>query len=60
MIVYKATKDQFIKDFTEGSIEDIIRSQVEEKLYKKVGKSEYRSWANSLPMIGVVMSCRMT
>lgn len=56
MIVYKATKEQFTKDYTDGSIEDIVRNQVEKKLYRKVGDSEYRSWANSLPMIGVLLN----
>jgi len=56
MIVYKASKEQFTKDFTVGCIEDIIRDKVEEQLHKKVGDSEYRSWANSLPMIGMLLS----
>lgn len=56
MIVYKASKEQFTKDFTIGCIEDIIRDKVEEQLHKKVGDSEYRSWANSLPMIGMLLS----
>ena len=56
MIVYKASKEQFTKDFTIGCIEDIIRDKVEEQLHKKVGDSEYRSWANSLPMIGMLLT----
>lgn len=56
MIVYKASKKQFIRDFSEGCIEDIIRNSVQEKLNKKVGESEYRSWANSLPMIGLLLT----
>ena len=56
MIVYKATKKQFVKDFTEGCIEDIVKLSVLKKLNKKVGDSEYRSWANSLPMMGLLLT----
>ena len=56
MIVYKATKEQFVKDFTEGCIEDIVKLSVLKKLNKKVGDSEYRSWANSLPMMGLLLT----
>mgnify|MGYP003653689865 CR=1 FL=1 len=55
MIVYKSTKEQFVKDFMEGCIEDIVKHSVAEKLNKKVGDSEYRSWANSLPMMGMIL-----
>ena len=55
MIVYKASKEQFSKDFSEGCIEDIVRDSVQEKLHKRVGDSEYRSWANSLPMVGMLL-----
>lgn len=51
MIVYKATKKQFIDDVYSNSIEDIITEMVLEKLHKKVGKSEYQSWSNSLPQV---------
>ena len=56
MIVYKVSKEQFCRDFSEGCIEDIVRDSVQEKLHKKVGESEYRSWANSLPMIGMLLT----
>lgn len=56
MIVYKATKAQFTIDFTEGCIEDIIRSRVLEKLNMKVGDNEYNSWSNSLPMVGILLT----
>ena len=55
MIVYKASKEQFRKDFSEGCIEDIVRDSVQEKLHKRIGESEYRSWANSLPMVGMLL-----
>lgn len=56
MIVYNSSKEQFIKDFSEGCIEDIVRDSVQEKLHKNVGESEYRSWANSLPMVGMLLT----
>ena len=55
MIVYKASKREFTKDFTEGCIEDIVRESVQKHLRKKVGNSEYRSWSNSLPQIGMLL-----
>jgi DUF2075 family protein len=55
MIVYKESKSQFVKDFSEDCIEDLVRLRVEEKLHRKVGESEYQSWSNSLPMIGMLL-----
>jgi DUF2075 family protein len=56
MIVYKTTKDQFVRDFSDHSIEDIVKLSVAEKLNIKVSESEYRSWANSLPILGLLIS----
>ena len=56
MIVYKSTKEKFVQDFTDGCIEDIVKDSVEQKLHKKVGTSEYRSWAASLPAVGMLLS----
>ncbi len=49
MIVYHSTKQQFLLDAANG-IEDIIRSQVSEKLgiTVELNGSEYNSWKNSL------------
>lgn len=49
MIVYHATKQQFLLDASSG-IEDILRSKVNEKLgiSIQIGGSEYNSWKNSL------------
>ena len=55
MIVYKVTKEQFIKDVFEDKIEDIITTAVEAHLGMKVGKSEYQSWANSLPQVESIL-----
>ena len=48
MIVYQTTKDGFLKDVSDGCIEDIIRDTVKQKLNKNVGNNEYLSWKNSL------------
>ncbi|WP_257282314.1 DUF2075 domain-containing protein [Endozoicomonas sp. ISHI1] len=55
MIVYKALKTQFIEDVGADNIEDVISSAVENALGKKVGKSEYQSWANSLPQVEQIL-----
>jgi len=51
MIVYKATKPQFLDDVYYHNIEDIISDKVRDNLNMKVGKSEYGSWTNSLPQV---------
>lgn len=51
MLVYTATKTKFLEDVFERNIEDIVSEAVETYLGKKVGKSEYQSWANSLPQV---------
>lgn len=49
MIIYTATKQEFLRDASSG-IEDIIRRQVNERLHRDVppGTGEYESWKNSL------------
>jgi len=48
MIVYKKTKQDFMKDILSDSIEDIVKDAVQINLHKNVGDSEYISWKNSL------------
>jgi hypothetical protein len=48
MIVYQATKEEFLKDVSDNNIEDIVLSCVKDKLKMKVGKNEINSWSNSL------------
>ncbi len=55
MIVYKATKKQFLDDVYNACIEDIISESVERQLFKKVGESEFNSWANSLPQVELIL-----
>lgn len=49
MIVYQATKSQFLEDAGNG-IEDIIRIAIKQKMNHTIalGSSEYNSWKNSL------------
>ncbi|WP_026956664.1 DUF2075 domain-containing protein [Algoriphagus vanfongensis] len=55
MIVYKATKKQFLDDVYNACIEDIISESVERNLFKKVGESEFTSWSNSLPQVELIL-----
>ena len=55
MIVYKATKKQFLIDVYDANIEDIISSSVEKNLFRKVGESEKASWSNSLPQVELIL-----
>ena len=56
MIVYSKSKQEFLQDVLDHSIEDIIESAVKDKLNRKVGKSEYLSWKNSLPYVANVLT----
>lgn len=57
MIIYKKSKKEFLEDIFESDlpIEDIISKAVELKLNKKVGKSEYTSWKNSLEEMSKIL-----
>jgi len=55
VIVYKETKEKFIKDVFENNIEDVIYDAIKTHLGKSVGKSEYQSWANSLPQVESIL-----
>ncbi len=59
MIVYQTTKVGFLKDVSDGCIEDIIRAAVKEKLNKNVGNNEYLSWKNSLSSMYHVMNSEL-
>lgn len=48
MIVYRNTKNKFLKDVEGGDIAVIIRDEVKRKLHKTTAESEYRSWNNSM------------
>ncbi len=55
MIVYQATKQQFLEDVFSNEIETIILSNVKQKLNKGVAPNEIRSWANSLAYMDRIM-----
>ncbi|MFK3641982.1 DNA/RNA helicase domain-containing protein [Pseudomonas protegens] len=55
MIVYAATKQQFLKDSDNDDIEDVILRHFEEATGKKVGASEIRSWQGSLTYMAKVL-----
>jgi DUF2075 family protein len=56
MIVYKNSKQDFLHDLETGGIGEIVRREVQLKLKKRVGESEFRSWANSLEFMGIVLT----
>lgn len=56
MIVYHSTKTEFINDVTSGSIDDIIKAKVLEKLKRNTGHSETESWRNSLMYMSNVIN----
>ncbi|MGZ0717071.1 DNA/RNA helicase domain-containing protein [Pseudomonas palleroniana] len=55
MIVYAATKQQFLKDNDNDDIEEVILRHFKEATGKTVGKSEIRSWQGSLTYMAKVL-----
>lgn len=55
MIVYAATKQQFLKDNDNDDIEDVILRHFKEATGKTVGASEIRSWQSSLTYMAKVL-----
>lgn len=55
MIVYAATKQQFLKDNDNDDIEEVILRHFKEATGKTVGKSEIRSWQGSLMYMAKVL-----
>lgn len=48
MIVYDGIKSDFIRSIEEGTIASQIEQRVLDKLGRHTGKSEFRSWDNSM------------
>lgn len=48
MIVYEGIKSDFIRSIEDGTIAETIERKVYEKLGRHTGKSEFRSWDNSM------------
>ncbi|MFN3354962.1 MAG: DNA/RNA helicase domain-containing protein [Pseudomonas sp.] len=55
MIVYAATKQQFLKDNDNDDIEDVILRHYKEATGRTVGRSEIRSWQGSLTYMAKVL-----
>ena len=55
MIVYNATKEQFLDDVLTNDIENIVLRNVKLKLNRGVGIAEIRSWASSLVYMDRIM-----
>lgn len=55
MIVYSASKTQFLDDVLTNDIENIVLKNVKRKLNKGVGVAEIRSWASSLVYMDRIM-----
>lgn len=55
MIVYAATKQQFLKDNDNDDIEEVILRHYKEATGKTVGTSEIRSWQGSLTYMAKVL-----
>lgn len=55
MIVYEATKQSFLLDVSSGRIDDIISERFAQKLHRKVGASERKSWRDSLLYMHMVL-----
>lgn len=55
MIVYEATKQQFLKDTDNDDIEDVILAHFTARTGKRVGRSEIDSWKGSLGYMAKVL-----
>lgn len=63
MIVYAATKQQFLDVCDNDDIEEVILKHFKEATGKKVAASEIRSWQGSLTYMArfyAIRTCRMT
>jgi len=56
MIVYQKTKQDFATDVETGRIDDIVLRRYRDALGSRVGRSEQRSWQNSLTAMHLVLS----
>ena len=59
MIVYNATKSDFLNDVLTNEIENIVLKNVKLKLNRGVGIAEIRSWASSLSYMDRIMQDAM-
>lgn len=56
MVIYSSTKNRFLDSVKNGTIADEISGAVREKMRRRTGDSEYRSWMNSMQHMSAVLS----
>ena len=56
MIIYQGTKCTFQDNVTDQTIADILYDSVYEKMHRKTGKSELRSWQNSMLFMSLALA----
>lgn len=56
MIVYQADKKDFLLDYNDRDIEDVIHAQYQASTNRKVAQSEIRSWRESLGYVARVLA----
>ena len=56
MIVYSGTKTDFLTAVEEDSIAEEIERNIYEKMHRSTGRSEFRSWENSLEYMYKVLN----
>ena len=55
MLIYEATKSQFLHDNDHALIEDVILDRYIAATGKRVGKAEVRSWKESMRYMALVL-----
>ena len=56
MIVYSGTKTAFLNAVEEDSIAEEIEKNIFDKMHRTTGRSEFRSWVNSLEYMYKVLN----
>ena len=56
MIVYQADKKEFLLDYNDRDIEDVIHAKYQAATSRKVAEAEVRSWRESLGYVARVLS----
>lgn len=56
MLIYQATKQDFLAAVSNDTIADRIDEKIKEKMHRHTGKSEYDSWRNSTQFMFHVLS----
>lgn len=56
MIIYSGSKDDFMTEVEEDTIAYSIRDKILEKMHRRTGDAEFRSWVNSLEYMYKVLN----